>query len=54
MGHYDRTIGKIRRAESSLPKNLVTGNKEITEIKDITEEFNNSFANAGSNLTKMF
>ena len=54
MGHYDRTIGKIRNTESSLPKKLVIGNKEITEIKDITEEFNNFFANAGSNLTKMF
>ena len=45
-------IDKIRITESSLPIKLVIEEKNITEIKDIAEEFNNFFANVGSNLAK--
>ena len=45
-------IDKIRITESSLPIKLVIEEKDITEIKDIAEEFNNFFANVGSNLAK--
>ena len=34
-------IGKARNTESSLPIKLVIEKKEVTEIKDIAEEFNN-------------
>ena len=45
-------IGKARNTESSLPIKLVIEKKEVTEIKDIAEEFNNSFTNVGPNLAK--
>ena len=38
--------GKIRNTESIFWK------KEITEIKDIAEEFDNFFTNAGPSLAK--
>ena len=45
-------IGKARNTESSLLIKLVIEKKEVTEIKDIAEEFNNFFTNAGANLAK--
>ena len=44
--------GKARNTESSLPIKLVLEKKEVTEIKDIAEEFNNFFTNVGPNLAK--
>ena len=45
-------IGKTRNIESSLPKKLVIEKKKKTEIKYITEEFDNFFKNVGPNLAK--
>ena len=45
-------IGKARNTESSLPRKLVFEKKEVTEIKDIAEEFNNFFTNVGPNSAK--
>ena len=45
-------IGKARNTESSLPIKLVIEKKEVTEIKDIAEEFINFFTNVGRNLAK--
>ena len=45
-------IGKARNTESSLPIKLVIEKKEITEIKDIAEEFNNVFTKVGPNLAQ--
>ena len=45
-------IGKARNSESSLPIKLVIEKKEVTEIKDIAEKFNNFFTNVGPNLAK--
>ena len=47
-------IGKIRNVESSLPKKLVIERKEITELKDVSEELNNFFTYVRSNLAKRF
>ena len=45
-------IGKARNTESSLPIKLVIEKKEVTDIKDIAEEFNNFFTNVAPNLAK--
>ena len=45
-------IGKARNTESSLPIKLVIEKTDLTEIKDIAEEFNNFFTNVGPNLAK--
>ena len=45
-------IGKARNTKSSLSIKLVIEKKEVTEIKDIAEEFNNFFTNVGPNLAK--
>ena len=45
-------IGKACNTESSLPIKLVIEKKEVTEIKDIAEEFNNFLTNFGPNLAK--
>ena len=52
MGCYERLIGKTRNTESSIPIKLVIEKTEVTEIKDIAEEFNNFFTNVGPNLAK--
>ena len=49
-GVMKELIGKIRNTASSLPKKLVIEKKEITEIKDIGEEFHNFFSNVGPKL----
>ena len=50
-GIMKELVGKIRNTETSLPKKLVIEKeKEMTEIKDIAEELNNIFTNAGPNL----
>ena len=41
MGVMKELIGEARNTESSLPIKLVIEKKEVTEIKDIAEEFNN-------------
>ena len=51
-GVMKELIGKTRNTESSLPIKLVIEKKEVTEIKDIAEEFNNFFTNVGPNLAK--
>ena len=43
-------IGKARNTESSSPIKLVIEKKDVTDIKDITEESNNFFMNVGPNL----
>ena len=53
-GVMKELIGKTRNTESSLPIKLVIEKKEVTEIKDITEEFNNFFKNVGPYLAKKF
>ena len=45
-----KLIGKIHNSESSSTKKLAFGKEEVTEIKDIAEEFNNFFTNVGPNL----
>ena len=45
-------IVKNRNTESSLPVKPVIENKEVTEVKDIVEEFNSFFTNVGPNLAK--
>ena len=45
-------IVKTRNTESSLPVKPVIENKEVTEVKDIVEEFNSFFTNVGPNLAK--
>ena len=47
-----KLIGKASNAESSLPIKLVIEEKEVTEIKDIAEEFNNFFTNVERNLAE--
>ena len=47
-----KLISKIRYTESSLPKKLIIQKKEITEIKDIAEEFNKFSTNVGLSLAK--
>ena len=51
-GVMKELIGKARNTESSLPIKLLIEKKEVTEIKDIAEEFNNFFMNVGPNLAK--
>ena len=51
-GVMKELIAKTRNTESSLPIKLVIEKKEVTEIKDIAEEFNNFFTNVGQNLAK--
>ena len=51
-GVIKELIGKTRNTESSLPIKLVIEKKEVTELKDIAEEFNNFFTNVGPNLAK--
>ena len=56
-GVLKKLMSKTRNTESSSPKKLVTEKKnekekEITEIKNIAEEFYNFFTNAGPNLTQ--
>ena len=56
-GVMKELMGKIRNAESSVPKKLVIEKKKQTkkkkpEIKDIAEEFNNIFTNVGPSLAK--
>ena len=51
-GVLKELIGKARNTESSLPIKLVIEKKEVTEIKDIAEEFNNFFTNVGPNVAK--
>ena len=50
MGFMKELIDQIRNTESSSPKKLVIEKKEKTEIKDMAEELNNFFTNAGSNF----
>ena len=45
-------IGKIHNTASSLPKKLFIEKKEITETKDIGEQFGNCFSNVGPKLAK--
>ena len=54
-GVMKELMGKIRNAESSVPKKLVIEKKKQKkkpEIKDIAEEFNNIFTNVGPSLAK--
>ena len=51
-GVMKEIIGKARNTESSLPIKLVIEKKEVTEIKDIAEKFNNFFTNVGPNIAK--
>ena len=51
-GVMKELIGKARNTESSLPIKLVIEKKEVTEIKDTAEEFNNYFMNVGPSLAK--
>ena len=51
-GVMKELIGKIRNTASSLPKKLVIEKKEITETKDIGEQFGNCFSNVGPKLAK--
>ena len=57
-GVMKELMGKIRNAESSVPKKLVIEKKQQQqqkknpEIKDIAEEFNNIFTNVGPSLAK--
>ena len=51
-GVMKELIGKIHNTASSLPKKLVIEKKEITETKDIGEQFGNCFSNVGPKLAK--
>ena len=48
----EELIGKICNTESSIHKELVIEEKEITELKDIAEEFSDFFTNVCPNLAK--
>ena len=43
-------IGKARRIENKFPNKLVINNKDISEPKDIAEQFNKFFTNIGPKL----
>ena len=45
-------IVKVRNTESSLPIKFAIEKEEVTEIKDIAQEFNNFFTIVGPNLAK--
>ena len=51
-GVMKKLIGKACNTKPSLPIKLVIEKTEVTEIKDISEEFNNFFTNVGPNLAK--